>query len=90
MEMFDVILDHLRTKTLWSLWHRDYNLFDQLGDQLDAIYYNLKRIKERIVRNAGDNPEVIYNEILTQEEIRAMEHREEVEEAQEPGWCTIL
>lgn len=90
MEMFDVVLEHLRTKTLPSLWHRNYNLFQQLDDhQIDAIYYNLKRIKETIVKNlTNNNPEIIYEIILTHCEISEMERKEKVEESQ--GWCTIL
>lgn len=93
MEMFDVILEHLRTKTLLSLWHRGYNLFQQMDDyQLAAIYHNLKCIKEKIVKNlANNNPEIIYKEILTQAEMTAMEQKEEVERAEaERGWCTIM
>lgn len=91
MEMFDVILEHLRTKTLWSLWHRDYNLLNQLrDDQCGAIYHNLKSIKERIVKNlANGKPEIIYGEILTQAEMTAMERQEIVEETASKSWCTI-
>lgn len=91
MEMFDVILEHLRDQTLWSLWHDDYNLFSQLGVlQITNIYDNLKRIKLTIVKNlANNNPEIIYEQILTSSEMAAMEQKEE-EELKEQSWCTIL
>ncbi|XP_037051890.1 cyclic GMP-AMP synthase-like [Bradysia coprophila] len=90
MEMFDVILNHLKTRTLWSLWHRNYNLFSQLhAHQIDAIYYNLKKIRDTITKNlVNNNPDIIYREILTREEMIDLEQREE--EENQPSWCTIL
>lgn len=92
MEMFDVILEHLREQTLWSLWHHNYNLFSQLDDnQITDIYYNLKSIKEIIVRNlAKNNPDIIYGQILTSWEMTAMEQKEEAELEEAQSWCTIL
>lgn len=91
MEMFDIILEHLRSKALWSLWHRNYNLFSQLDNyQLNDIYNKLKRIQQKIVRNlANGRPEIIYEEILTKVEMEAMEQKEKVEE-ESRRWCTIL
>ncbi|KAG4077864.1 hypothetical protein HA402_013798 [Bradysia odoriphaga] len=90
MEMFDVILNHLKTKTLWSLWHRNYNLFSQLQThQIDAIYYNLKKIRDNIAKNlVNNNPDIIYEEILTGQEMIDLERREE--EENQSSWCTIL
>ncbi|KAJ6641376.1 Cyclic GMP-AMP synthase-like receptor 1 [Pseudolycoriella hygida] len=88
MEMFDVILEHFKTKTLWSLWHGQYNLLNQLNDNQSLnIYHNLKKIKETIQRSLSINkPDIIYEAILTCSEITAME----VQELQEPqSWCTI-
>lgn len=40
---------------------------------------------------ANDKPEIIYQEILTQTEMTAMERKEEEEEIEESqSWCTIL
>lgn len=90
MEMFDIILEHLRTRTLWSLWHKDYNLFDQLGKlQTDAIYNNLKKIKENIVRNLH-NPEYIYQVILTSSEMMEMMEMERMEKIEDSQWSCII
>lgn len=89
MEMFDVILNHLHERTLWSLWHHNYNLFAQLNtEQINQIYYNLKKIRDNIIKCLiNNNPDLIYNEILTKQEMIDMERREE---AKQESWCTIL
>lgn len=78
IEMFAVILEHLRTKTLWSLWHNNYNLFSQLNDnQMESIYGNLNKIKDTIEKNLmSGQPDLISKQILTPDEIRAMEESE--------------
>ncbi|XP_037043927.1 uncharacterized protein LOC119079929 isoform X2 [Bradysia coprophila] len=81
LEMFDVILKHFQTKTLWSLWHNNYNLLSQLREnQIDAIYLNLKSIKDTMVKNlVNEKPDLIYKQILTSDEFTAMDESERKE-----------
>ncbi len=94
MDMFDVILEHLKAGTLWSLWHKNYNLFSQLDNpQINDIYLKLNRIKETIDKNlVKNNPEIIFEQILTSKEMEDMVEREIVEEkrVESERWCTIL
>lgn len=68
MEMFDVILEHLRLRHLASFWHNAFNLFHHFKpEQINAVYENLSKTKTDIVANLlGDNPKFIYEVVCTE------------------------
>lgn len=74
LEMFDVILKHLEQGKLFSMWHKQYNLFNELTTvQLNDIFNKLKKIKENIVKNlAANNPEYIIFVVLSKNELQSI------------------
>ncbi|KAJ6637382.1 Damage-control phosphatase ARMT1 [Pseudolycoriella hygida] len=74
LEMFDIILDHLKRCELVSFWHKKYNLFSGLNQkQIEDIYNKLKKIRDKIHTNMDNGkPEFIRSVILTPTELESL------------------